>query len=125
VLEHDGEYRARMVTTEAGLYEIRVDAMRGSESYGSAVIHVRAAPDDAEYFDAAMRAPLLQRIAAETGGRFYTPDTVGSLPEDVTYLGRGMTVVEQKDLWDMPAVLLLLVGLLAGEWLLRRRRGLA
>ena len=31
--------------------------------------------------------------------------------------GRGVTVVEERDLWDMPAVLILLVGLLAGEWL--------
>jgi hypothetical protein len=34
-------------------------------------------------------------------------------------------VVQEKDLWDMPAVLMLLVGLAGGEWLLRRRWGLA
>ena len=125
VLDHDGEYRARMVTTEAGLYEIRVDAMRGTESYGGDVIYVRAAPDDAESFDAAMRAPLLRRIAEETGGRFHTAATSGSLPEDITYLGKGVTVVEEKELWDMPAALALVVGLAACEWFLRRRRGLA
>ena len=30
--------------------------------------HVRVAPSDSEYFDAAMRAPLLRRISEETGG---------------------------------------------------------
>jgi hypothetical protein len=34
-------------------------------------------------------------------------------------------VVEERDLWDMPIVLLLLLGLMAGEWLYRRSRGLA
>jgi hypothetical protein len=38
---------------------------------------------------------------------------------------RGVTVMQQMDLWDMPAVLLLLVVLLSAEWAYRRRRGLA
>ena len=80
---------------------------------------------DREYFDAAMRPAFLRRVAEDTGGRFYTPATAATLPEDITYLGRGVTVVQEKDLWDMPAVLMLLVGLAGGEWLLRRRWGLA
>jgi hypothetical protein len=49
-----------------------------------------------------MRAPLLRRIAQETGGRFYTAAHVASLPEDIAYTGRGITTQEEKDLWDMP-----------------------
>jgi len=33
--------------------------------------------------------------------------------------------VNQMDLWDMPAVLLLLLSLLAAEWSYRKARGLA
>jgi hypothetical protein len=33
-------------------------------------------------------------------------------------------VQEQKDLWDMPIVFLLLVGLVGAEWTYRRLRGL-
>ena len=72
-----------------------------------------------------MGASLLERVATETGGRFYTPDTVGTLPDDVQYVGGGVTVVEERDLWDMPALLLLLVGLVLGEWSYRRYKGLA
>ncbi len=72
-----------------------------------------------------MRAPLLQRVAEETGGRFYTPDTVASLADDIQYVGGGITVVEEWDLWDMPALLFLLVSLVLGEWGYRRMRGLA
>ena len=39
--------------------------------------------------------------------------------------GRGVTVVEERELWDMPALFLLLVGLIAAEWGYRRMRGLA
>jgi uncharacterized membrane protein len=124
-VDRAGEYHARLTTFDAGLYEIRVQAARGRDSLGGDTIYVHAAPGDAEYFDAAMRAPLLRRVADETGGRFYTLDTVASLPEDITYLGRGVTVVQEKELWDMPALLVLLVALVGGEWLLRRRQGLA
>jgi hypothetical protein len=71
-----------------------------------------------------MRKGLLQRIAEETGGRFYTPETVMTLPEDVSLTESGTTVVEERDLWDMPVLFFALVGLIGAEWLLRRRRGL-
>ena len=82
--------------------------------------HVRTAPDDAEYFDAAMHAPLLKRIAQETGGRFYQADSMASLPEDLKYSGRGVTAVEERELWHMPILLLSLVTVLCAEWGLRR-----
>ncbi len=124
VVDRAGEYRTTLVAEEEGLYELRVRAARGARTLGENTAYVRVAPSDAEYFGAAMRAPLLERIAEETGGRFYTPETVQSLPEDLNYLGKGVTVVDEKELWDMPVLLLLLVGLLAAEWFLRRARGL-
>ena len=124
-VDRDGEYRASFTTAQDGLYDIAVEAARGKDAPQRARAFVRAAPDDREYFDAAMRQTFLARIAEDTGGRFYTPSTVSTLPEDITYLGRGVTVVQEKDLWDMPAVLLLLVGLVSCEWLLRRKWGLA
>jgi hypothetical protein len=36
-----------------------------------------------------------------------------------------VTVVEERELWDMPIVLFLLLGLMGGEWLYRRSHGLA
>ena len=88
-------------------------------------MHVRVSAGDAEYFDAAMRAALLKRIAEETGGRFFTPANAASLPEAVSYTGRGVTVVEERELWDMPALLIALIGLVCAEWGYRRARGLA
>ena len=86
---------------------------------------MQVAPSDSEFYDSTMRAPLLQRVAEETGGRFYTADTAAALADDIQYVGSGVTVVEERDLWDMPALLLLLVTLVLGEWGYRRFRGLA
>jgi hypothetical protein len=82
------------------------------------------APSDREYFGAARRTQLLQRIAEDTGGRFYTPDEVATLPEDITVTGAGVTLAEEHDLWDMPALFLLMILLMAAEWGFRRVRGL-
>jgi uncharacterized membrane protein len=118
--ERNGQYRGTLATSETGWYEAKVEATRGGKSVGTAVTHVRTAPDDAEYFDAAMHAPLLQRIARETGGRFYQADNVASLPEDLKFSGRGVTAVEERELWHMPVLLLALVCVLCVEWGLRR-----
>ena len=123
--ERNGEYRGTFTPAEHGMYDARVEATRGSTTLGNSVAHVRVAPSDSEYFDAAMRAPLLRRIAEETGGVHYTPQTVSSLPDDVKYTGRGVTTVEERDLWDMPIVLFLLLGVMLGEWSYRRVRHLA
>jgi hypothetical protein len=89
------------------------------------VTHFRAAPGDAEYFDATMHAGTLRRIADETGGRFYQAGDTASLADDLRYTGRGVTTVEEHDLWHMPIVLMLLVALLCAEWGYRRAVGYA
>ena len=123
--EADGEYRATFIPPAEGFYEVRIEALSGDELIGEDVTWLQVAPSDAEYYDSTMRTALLDRIADETGGRRYTPDTVASLPDDVQFVGGGVTVVEERDLWDMPVLLLLLGTLVLGEWGYRRFRGLA
>jgi uncharacterized membrane protein len=121
----DGEYRSSFVSDEPGLYEVKAAATRGEQNLGGGLTHIRASAGDSEYFDAAMRSSLLKRIAEETGGVFFTPSDAAKLPEAISYSGRGVTVVEERDLWDMPLVLLVILGLIAAEWGFRRKLGLA
>jgi hypothetical protein len=124
-IDRDGEYRGTFTPDQPGTYTVRVDAALPSGGTVGDTSFVRVADLNTEFFDAEMRAPLLQRIAKETGGKFYTPATASTLPDDVALSKHGVTVVNQMDLWDMPAVFLLLVALLAGEWSYRKLRGLA
>ena len=123
--ERSGEYIATVPTAGQGAYQARIEASRGGETIGSTMAHVRAAPGDAEYFDATMHATTLRRIAEETGGRFYTAETMQGLAEDLRYTGRGVTTVEERDLWHLPFVFILLIGLLCAEWGYRRSVGLS
>ncbi len=123
--EKSGQYRGIFVASDEGLYTVRIEAMRGTASLGVGVTQLRAAPGDAEYFDAGMNAARLQRIADETGGRFYKAADAAALPEDIRYSGRGVTTTEERDLWHMPIVLGLILLLMCGEWGYRRAVGLA
>jgi hypothetical protein len=123
--ERNGEYRVTFQAAEQGMYQARVEADRAGKSIGSTVTQLRSAPGDAEYFDATMHAARMQRIAAETGGRFYSPESAAALPEDLRYTGRGVTTIEERELWHMPIVLFLLIGFVCTEWGYRRAVGLA
>ena len=124
-IDRDGEYRGTFTPDQPGVYMVRVESTLPSGASSGDTSYVRVADLNTEYFDAEMRKPLLQRIATETGGRFYTPATANTLADDVALSKHGVTVVNQMDLWDMPAVLILLVALVTAEWSYRKARGLA
>jgi hypothetical protein len=124
-VNQDGVYRATFTPDEQGVLRIRVEATRGGANPASDSTFVRVADLNTEFVNAEMRADLLKRVATETGGKFYTPADVSTLPQDLAMTKRGVTVVNQMDLWDMPINFLLLVALVSAEWVYRRARGLA
>ena len=124
IVEEDGLYTGSFVPAEGGMWQVSVIALRGGAEIGGDDVWVQVGPGDDEFFDAARRPALLERVAEATGGRAYAPATVRNLPEDLQFTGSGVTMVEERDLWDMPLLFFLMVGLIGGEWVLRRRRGL-
>ena len=123
--DQDGRFEGSFVASEPGFYEALVDAANGEEVIGSGRITVEAGDLGAEYFGAQRRTEFLAELATQTGGRSYSPADVEVLVDDLAYSEEGATVREYRDLWDMPALFLLLAAALCVEWALRRRRGLA
>ena len=121
----EGQYSASFKPMEEGIYEVTAEAFQSSKSLGTAKVNFRVADSTEEFHNAAMNEDLLRRLAAETGGHFYTPRDVSTLPEDISYVNNGASRVEEKELWDMPFLFLLLVGVAGTEWALRKRKGLA
>jgi uncharacterized membrane protein len=124
-IDKDGEYSGEFRGEEAGVYEVRVTARRAGKTLGEDTAHVRVGDLQVEFRGAEMRGDLLRRIATETRGRFYTPATVSQLTEDLTYSPRTASVVDEKELWDMPVIFLGILSALSMEWLYRKHRGLA
>jgi len=124
-LTEDGVYTGKFIAEEAGVYGLGADARRGRDTVRAMPAAMLADDQGADVEQAELRSPLLRRLAERTGGRYYPLAGAGQLAEDVLFTESGVTVREARDLWDMPAVFLLLAALLAGEWALRRSRGLA
>ncbi|HSG09210.1 MAG TPA: glutamine amidotransferase [Longimicrobiales bacterium] len=123
-VERDGEYAVDLRPEEEGDYTVELTATRDGRVLGSDVTYLHVAPSDEEFFGAGRRTQLLERVARETGGQFYTPETVGSLADDISVTGAGVTLVEERDLWDMPVLFLGMLLLMGAEWGYRRQRGM-
>jgi hypothetical protein len=86
-------------------------------------VYVRREDGIAENFHVEQNRELLQKLSAETGGQYYKPSDAQKLGKDINYSQAGIPVRETRDLWDMPVIFLLFLGIRAAEWLLRRRWG--
>jgi uncharacterized membrane protein len=125
VVGSEGQYRVTFPAAEVGQYEMAARVQSEADTLTSESAFAAVGDVGREYFGAEARPALLRRIASETGGRSYTAETVSDLPQDIVYTERGITRTERLDVWDMPIIFILLAGLLAAEWGLRRSRGLA
>lgn len=118
-----GVFTADYTTPKPGSYLVEVVATRGTEELGRDTITFRREDGVAENFHTEQNRDLLEKLASETGGRYYTPEDAQKLGKEISYSDAGITVRETRDLWDMPIVFLLLLMLRSGEWLLRRKWG--
>jgi hypothetical protein len=124
-VEKDGEYTGGFASEEEGLYSIAVEAATHDQKLGSGNAWVQAAPLENELYDAQLRRESLERLAKETGGRYYDAADAARVVDDLTYSREGSTLLERRDLWDMPILFVALAALLGVEWFLRRRWGMA
>jgi uncharacterized membrane protein len=118
-----GVYSAEWTSPKPGSYLVEMVAKRGTEELGRDVLTFRREDGVAENFKVEQNKDLLQKLSSETGGRYYTPSDAKKLPNEISFSEAGVNVRETRDLWDMPVIFLLLLGLRSSEWLLRRRWG--
>jgi hypothetical protein len=118
-----GVYESEVDADRLGVYRIEATARLGDERLGADTLHVRREGGVAEFFHPERNASLLARLAERTGGRYWELDDLDALPGDIRFSEAGITVREVLDLWDLPALYLLLLLLRAAEWLLRKKCG--
>ncbi|MFN0119023.1 MAG: hypothetical protein ACKV2V_00825 [Blastocatellia bacterium] len=123
--EEGNNYRAEFTPDENGLYKMELTARKGGAVAGAAASAFLVTDLNREFHDAAQNTENLKRIAAETGGKYYTLAEAGQLLEDIQYLEGKNSERRSLDLWDLPVNFLALITMAAAEWFLRKRRGLA
>lgn len=127
-------YQGEFVPDEIGLHGVELRAAQAKASLGAAQANASLGTAESsflvteinrEFYDAVQNVGLLKRIAAETGGKYYTVDQAEDLIDELTYREGTNSEPVTKELWDMPIIFLLLIGLVTAEWFLRKRENLA
>jgi hypothetical protein len=121
--DQEGVYEAEIAAAAPGSYQVEITANSTSESLGRDTLVFHREDGVAENFHPQQNRELLEKIAAETGGRYWRLEDVAKLPSEITFSEAGITTRETLDLWDMPVVFLLALLIVSTEWLLRRRWG--
>ena len=106
-----------------GSYLVEMYATRAGEEVGRDTVSFRREDGVSEAFHSEQDKETLERLSTQTGGRYWKPDEVKKLPEEITYSEAGITTREVKDLWNIPIVFLVLALLRGSEWMLRRKWG--
>jgi uncharacterized membrane protein len=119
----EGVYTGEWTAEKPGSYVAEIIAGREQEALGRDVLTFRREDGVAENFHTSQNRELLEKLADQTGGRYYRPADASKLANEISYSEAGITTRETRDLWDMPIVFLLAIGIRASEWLLRRKWG--
>jgi uncharacterized membrane protein len=125
-----GQFQAAWSAPRPGAYLTEITAQRIDPATGTVkelgrdVLTFQRLDGVAESFHVEQNRVLLERLAAETGGRYWKPGDLGQLAASIPFSEAGMTIRQTKDLWDLPLVFLLLLLLRFSEWWLRRKWGI-
>jgi uncharacterized membrane protein len=114
-----GVYAASFETARPGIFRFDAKATAADEELGHAQLAVRREDGVVEHYHVQQNKPLLERLAAATGGSYFTVADVGRLPEAVSFSEAGTVERQVLDLWNIPLAFLVLLMLKASEWLLR------
>ena len=121
-----GRYEADWNADKTGGYLADISATdhNSRQELGRDTVTFRREDGVAENFHTAQNRRLLQQLSKETNGRYWQPNEVKTLPQEITYSEAGISVRQTYPIWNMPIVFLLLLGMLSTEWLLRRKWGI-
>jgi len=126
-LTEEGVYQCRYKPREEGLYQVSVQVEGWTSPPAETFFEVT--DPFIEFANAGLKEDSLRRMAETTGGQYFSLREASGIPEQIERAveARQDTVrrVIDRDLWDMPALLVLCLTAVSIEWIVRRRTGLA
>jgi len=122
--EVEGLYSAKFRATEKGTYKITVAASLGGVELGTDSVEFVVEIPLVEFETPQLNEELLEKLAASSAGSYTKLEEVKSLPQKIKNVGETIVETHEIDLWDNPIVLIIIVGILGAEWILRKWKGL-
>jgi hypothetical protein len=116
-----GTFEGRVLPTPEGSYQFRLASPTGAGETGHVECRVLPAPGELDRL--LMDRAAMQRAAEISHGRFYTAADSEGLLDDLPP-GTRVTLNATRPpllLWNQPIVFLFALGILGGEWFLRRQ----
>ena len=81
-----------------------------------------------EFLQTSMNEKLLSEISNLSGGKFYYPDNISTIFEDINsnsnFKRIAKTLVTRDELWENPIFLILSILFFSTEWFIRKRSGM-
>lgn len=119
-----GRFRAAIRAADPGVYRVSVEARQGATPLGSSTATMLVGGVDPEMTDPRLDEDTLQRVARASGGSVLAAGDIAGLLARLDAAAPGAVLALRKDLWHTGWSFAVLAGLLAAEWLARRRWGL-
>ncbi|MCH8291318.1 hypothetical protein IH992_09485 [Candidatus Poribacteria bacterium] len=125
VLGKDGFYTARFIPSKRSEYKVDVIGTLKSESLGTQHGLFEVEESYEEFVNPELNVQLLQTLAKISGGEYYTVENAAEMVSQISLVESATSQLTEVDIWDMPLIFGTVILLLALEWFLRKRRGLA
>ena len=117
-------FEAEFYPRDNGAYRVKAEIKDGKgESLGERQSGWVHSPLADEFRSLEPDRSLLERIAKDTGGRVLELSEVSTLPKLLENLNVPIKETLTDPLWHSPWVFALILGLLAAEWVIRRKAG--
>jgi uncharacterized membrane protein len=116
-----GSYEGSLEPKRPGTYEMVVEARVGQALLKAEAVSVEVGRPNLEFDRLDLDDALLGRIASAGGGRYYHISNAGDLPADLVRKENRRHVSVEQPLYSPRLFWILFVGVLAAEWVLRRR----
>lgn len=123
-----GRYEGTIEGLPEGDYSFKAMARRDDQVIGMTHGRFSVGEQSVEFADTRMNKPLLQQIAALSGGSYTDAAQFEQMAQKI--VSRFSTKPEEQistsefELWNLPAILSVIVALFGLEWLIRKRSGM-
>jgi hypothetical protein len=124
----NGRYEGKMEGLREGEYQFSGTASLNGEHLGEDKGKFSVGAQEIEFQETRMNRPLLEQLAYRSGGKYFDPQGISQLPEEVErntkLTAKEITRASEFELWSLSTVLILIILFFGVEWFLRKQVGL-
>jgi len=120
----DGKYEGQIPVLDDGDYTFVGTARYKGRDIGSDTGKFSVEQFNIEFQSTRMKAELLQQIAQQSGGEVVFPDSLSKLTEKLVFPPKRTRQSREWELWNKLTLMIIAIVCLAGEWFIRKRKGM-